>query len=182
MTATNYTHFMPSLLPLLPFSQLFFMSESVKYFEFWAHGTCWRVNFRNWRDLTGNVFNFTLVGDNSKSLIKDGYVINSSVKSLKHEPVIWAGLSLSFYSIAPNSFYGDWIGKVLLCCVWPHGNLTLIHLPTCVSGYRKLKDGDTSVLTPSLLHEQRDGQLIKVFFIVRVTSNLGDVSVNNQIS
>lgn len=61
---------------------------------------------------------------------------------------------------------------MLLCCVWPLGNLTLIHLPTCVSGYRKLKDGDTSVLTPSLLQGQKDGELKEVYLTAGVKSKL----------
>lgn len=69
---------------------------------------------------------------------------------------------MSFYNIIIVSMATEL--AVSLCCVWPLGNLTLIHLPTCVSGYRMQKNCDTSVLTPSLLQGQRDGETNRGLF------------------
>lgn len=66
----------------------------------WDCRVCWS-QLRNRGYLLQELFflSETFAVVNSKSVIKDSQITVSCSKSLHHEPVIWVGLSLSFYSI-----------------------------------------------------------------------------------
>lgn len=114
----------------------------------------WSVDFRNRRDLLQELFFYllpeTLAGDDSRSLIKDGYVINTSVKSLHCELVIWAGLTF-------HSFLCLFIVQLLIvsmetelamCCCAAFGpsaiSPSFTFLPVFLD-IEKLKDSDTMI-------------------------------------